>query len=93
MALGYYIGILTIWNIVMLLISYLFYRHICLDMNYHLKSRRSQSSKYWESVRRRDSSIYSNWGDTVLLNGEEESARSPFVESEGSYRRRIHSIV
>lgn len=78
----------------MLLISYLFYHHLCVDMNFNLKSRRNQATKNWELYRRRDSSVCSNWGDIVLLNGaEEESLRSPLVESEGSYRRRIQSTV
>ena len=89
---GYYIGILTVWNLVLIVIAYLYYRHVCTEMNYHLKNRRMKA-KSWNETRRRDSSLYSNWGDNVLGTEDEDSVRSPLVESESSFRRRVNPDV
>ena len=71
----------------MLLMSYLFYRHICSDMNFYLKSRRLQNSKHWQATSQRESAVFANLGDVVLLNGaEEDSICSPLVtNNEDSY--------
>lgn len=50
-------------------------------------------AKSWNETRRRDSSLYSNWGDNVLGTEDEDSVRSPLVESENSFRRRVHPDV
>ena len=86
-SIGSYIWILTTWNICMLLMSYLFYRHICSDMNFYLKSRRLQNSKHWQATSQRESAVFANLGDVVLLNGaEEDSICSPLVtNNEDSY--------
>lgn len=69
--------ILTIWNVVMLLISYLYYHKICSDMNCHLKSRREQNRGNWNKrtkndMQIRDSSLSTVYGDIVHLNSAED---------------------
>ena len=80
-SLGSYILILTLWNIVMLLISYLYYQKICSDMNCHLKTRREQNRENWKRPKNeyqvRESSLSTVYGDIVHLNpAEDELLRS-----------------
>lgn len=57
-----------IWNAFLLIISYLFYRNICISMNAHLKSRRDKRERRNTESRRESISMY---GDVLHLDASE----------------------
>ena len=63
---------LTVWNVIMLCLSYFFYRRICEDMNSYLKIRRVEKRGLNGAARKRGQSGMSNLGDIVELNAEDE---------------------
>ena len=76
MHLGHYILVLTLWNVAMLFFSYAFYRRICEDMNCYRKIRRDSKRQGKPAGRRREPSGFSNLGDVVELNAEDEALLS-----------------
>ncbi|KAK8801627.1 hypothetical protein WA588_005913, partial [Blastocystis sp. NMH] len=71
--LGVYVIVLTVWNVVMLLISYLYYSHICSDMNCYLKSRRKQRVHGAKSAPSRQFAPSTVYEEVVHLNPAEDA--------------------
>ena len=71
--MGVYVIVLTVWNVVMLLISYLYYSRICSDMNCYLKSRRKQRSRGAKSAPPRQFASSTLYEEVVHLNPAEDA--------------------